>query len=367
MGASSGALTPFVLAPKPKSGRSNRKVSAASCRAAYGFTRPFGSTVVRRRLAAFSWSGTGISTGFANRTVTAYARYWDVGVDGLGYEGPSSPISKIVSSWQISASCSESGSTWSARPSGACCANASSIARTCRASGRSPRCSRSRACAGAQQGRHRLDDAVHHFGDLDDRTRSGLVLRRPGPPEEHAGDADEGLHRDRYRHAGLVLLGTNTFTRAAGAGLNENVKIPGNFFQVSVTNNGTASTTSLAIQTSYGPLETLPNTLTNSGNLRTAVLEAGPLATDATAQAIQALSDTMLYFITAMLEKMPMLNTNDQAMVAVQNTITANIAASQTLANLTTLNNYAGGNTALIPFQQGAGAPHIYQAIQVSA
>lgn len=74
--------------------------------------------------------------------------------------------------------------------------------------------------------------------------------------------------------AGLVLLGSNTFTRAAGKGLNENVKIPGNFFQVIVTNTGSAPTAAFALQTSYGPLETLPNTLTNSGNLRVALMES---------------------------------------------------------------------------------------------
>ncbi|MEZ5386463.1 MAG: hypothetical protein R3F13_13205 [Prosthecobacter sp.] len=41
-------------------------------------------------------SGTGISEGFSSRTVTIYARYWDPGHDGHGYEGPSSVISNEV-------------------------------------------------------------------------------------------------------------------------------------------------------------------------------------------------------------------------------------------------------------------------------
>lgn len=41
-------------------------------------------------------SGTGKSTGFSNRTVTVYARYFDTGKDGLGYEGLNSPISNAV-------------------------------------------------------------------------------------------------------------------------------------------------------------------------------------------------------------------------------------------------------------------------------
>ena len=38
-------------------------------------------------------AGSGISSGFTNRTVTFYARYWDPGADLLGYEGISSALS----------------------------------------------------------------------------------------------------------------------------------------------------------------------------------------------------------------------------------------------------------------------------------
>jgi hypothetical protein len=41
-------------------------------------------------------TGTGTSTGFTNRTVTFYARYWDPGVRNYGYEGVSSPISNTL-------------------------------------------------------------------------------------------------------------------------------------------------------------------------------------------------------------------------------------------------------------------------------
>lgn len=40
--------------------------------------------------------GSGTSEGFSSRTVTIYARYWDPGYAGHGYEGPSSPISNTV-------------------------------------------------------------------------------------------------------------------------------------------------------------------------------------------------------------------------------------------------------------------------------
>ena len=100
---------------------------------------------------------------------------------------------------------------------------------------------------------------------------------------------------------------------------------------------------------------------------------AAEVAQDATVQAVlgvqgevRALNDTMLYFVTALLEKLPMLNINDQALVSVQNTITANIAASQTLSVLTTLQNLAGGNTALLPFQLGGMPAYISDNIKVS-
>lgn len=41
-------------------------------------------------------SGTGTSVGFANRTVSVYARYWDSGNENLGYEGISSDLSNVL-------------------------------------------------------------------------------------------------------------------------------------------------------------------------------------------------------------------------------------------------------------------------------
>lgn len=41
-------------------------------------------------------SGSGVSEGFTSRTVTIYARYWDDGHGGHGYEGPSSTISNTL-------------------------------------------------------------------------------------------------------------------------------------------------------------------------------------------------------------------------------------------------------------------------------
>lgn len=76
---------------------------------------------------------------------------------------------------------------------------------------------------------------------------------------------------------------------------------------------------------------------------------------------IKALNDTMLYFITATLEKMPILDSNDRAQTRL-----GAIDTNLTLTTLGNLNNFSGGNTALIPYNLGAGAFHIYNNITVT-
>lgn len=94
-----------------------------------------------------------------------------------------------------------------------------------------------------------------------------------------------------------------------------------------------------------------------------------------TLQAIRELSDSMLYFASALLEKLPMLDQNDRAQVNVMagtlttlGTITTvtTLATLTSATNLVNLNNFAGGNTALLPYQFGAGAFHLYNNIAVS-
>lgn len=81
--------------------------------------------------------------------------------------------------------------------------------------------------------------------------------------------------------AGLQIISTTTFTRIAGQGLCENVQLNGNYVRVRATNNGASSTTTFAINTTYGILDPLPTSLTNRGNLRVSVeeSEAAPLTT----------------------------------------------------------------------------------------
>lgn len=93
-------------------------------------------------------------------------------------------------------------------------------------------------------------------------------------------------------------------------------------------------------------------------------------AQDATLQAIlgvqdevKGLADAMLYFATAILEKLPRLDATDRAAVTVETTV----PSVATVVNMTNLNNLAGGNTALIPTHMGnIGALHLYNQITVS-
>jgi hypothetical protein len=78
---------------------------------------------------------------------------------------------------------------------------------------------------------------------------------------------------------GTQLEATYTFSRAANVPFNENIKIPGDYFQVKVTNTGSTTTTTLNVTTSYGPMETLPSTLSNQGNLRVSLQETNAVVT----------------------------------------------------------------------------------------
>jgi hypothetical protein len=112
----------------------------------------------------------------------------------------------------------------------------------------------------------------------------------------------------------------------------------------------------------------------------------GDLATETTqvtiselSAQIRALNDTMLYFAAAILDRMPTLDTAHRANV---NVVTGNVAVTgtatvsgslttvstvTTCSAVTNLNNMAGGNTALIPYQLGAGSFHLYNGINVTA
>lgn len=87
--------------------------------------------------------------------------------------------------------------------------------------------------------------------------------------------------------AGTKPLGTSSFTRTAGIPTNETLQVNGNFVRVSVTNNGTATTTTFFVDTTYGPLSPFPTSLSNGGNFKVALTEnTAGLATDANIKAL---------------------------------------------------------------------------------
>lgn len=77
----------------------------------------------------------------------------------------------------------------------------------------------------------------------------------------------------------------------------------------------------------------------------------------------KSLIDTLLYFTAAVLDKMPQLTSTDDARVQMNGGTLSTLTTATTVG---TLNNLAGGNVALIPWQLGAGAFHIYNQITVT-
>jgi hypothetical protein len=80
--------------------------------------------------------------------------------------------------------------------------------------------------------------------------------------------------------AGTQNLGTETFTRLANQALNIAVQMNGDYARVSVTNNGVATTVGFFVNTYFGDMPPFPNSVTNSGNFKTALLEPIPIGTN---------------------------------------------------------------------------------------
>lgn len=78
--------------------------------------------------------------------------------------------------------------------------------------------------------------------------------------------------------AGANPSSTDTFFIGGAAGpytYNQNVSLPGNYFNLIVTNAGVVATTTLRIDTTYGIMATGPRTVTALGNNRSALNEVG--------------------------------------------------------------------------------------------
>ena len=90
--------------------------------------------------------------------------------------------------------------------------------------------------------------------------------------------------------AGTRVSSTDVFTRAAGQPLNENVTLPGNYFNIVVQNTGASTTTTLNINTTFGIMDTIPRTLSNLGNFKTAISEVGGVTVPASGIPVNAMT-----------------------------------------------------------------------------
>lgn len=87
-------------------------------------------------------------------------------------------------------------------------------------------------------------------------------------------------------------------------------------------------------------------------------------AQDATVVALQALNDTMLYMLAAILEKMPRVTGNDQAVAVLEGGVLTTVTGVSTLSNLTAI---GGKQVAQMPDAiSQLGALHLYRNITVS-
>lgn len=96
------------------------------------------------------------------------------------------------------------------------------------------------------------------------------------------------------------------------------------------------------------------------------------MATETTQSEISQLADAMLFFATAIMDKLPRLDGADRSVMNVETGTIAvsslpTLAAVTTLTNLTNVNNFAGGNTNNIPNNlSDAGLMRIYDGIKVT-
>ena len=99
------------------------------------------------------------------------------------------------------------------------------------------------------------------------------------------------------------------------------------------------------------------------------------IASETTQSEIKQLADAMLYFATAILDKLPRLDNSDRAAINVETgsigvsslPTLANVTTVGTTTNLTNLNNFAGGNASHVPSNlSNAGLVNLYQGITVT-
>lgn len=75
---------------------------------------------------------------------------------------------------------------------------------------------------------------------------------------------------------------------------------------------------------------------------------------------IRQLNDTMLYFVSAMLDKMPRLDAQDRVITTFETPLPS-------VTQVNNINSFNGGNANFIPYQlSNVGALHLYDNVKVS-
>lgn len=78
--------------------------------------------------------------------------------------------------------------------------------------------------------------------------------------------------------------------------------------------------------------------------------------------------DTLVYFASAIHEKMPVCDTLDRVLANVVGSVTVsgNLSTVSTVTNITSMNSMQNQPTALAPYNWSSGAYHIYNGIEVT-
>lgn len=176
------------------------------------------------------------------------------------------------------------------------------------------------------------------------------ILNQQAAQVEVFSDQPYTLFIDQFIDVGgTKLSSTDSFTRGAGVPYNENVTLPGNYFRLRLTNNGTATTTTLQIDTTFGIMATGPRTITNSGNNRSAVLEI-----DQTAATGSGLSteETVRRLVNAMLAP-PWFQRGSATLRVDLSTATGTIAAVTTVSSITNVAGVGGVDPKLTQINDG--------------
>ena len=99
------------------------------------------------------------------------------------------------------------------------------------------------------------------------------AFNQPGVQVMVVSDQPVTVYVDQFDGANN-LVDTDTFTRLAGVPTSENIQINADAVRVRVTNNGGSPTTTLRIETTYGPLSPFPSANTSQGNFKTSLQES---------------------------------------------------------------------------------------------